>query len=74
MDPDTGHPIVNKDNALSIVKFLLTECDPTAKAADYKNMGHCIKWLGGLAGGRKWEEEMIAYDAKMRPALPEILF
>ena len=74
MDPDTGHPIMNKYTAVAIVKVLLPECDSTAKAAYYKNMGPCIKWLGSLAGGTTWEEEMIAYDAKMRPALQARLF
>ena len=74
VDPDTGHPIMNKDTAVAIVKVPLPECDPNANSAGYKNMGPCIKRLGSLAGGTTWEEEMIAYDAKRRPALPARLF
>ena len=55
VDPDTGHPIINKDTEVAIVKVLLPECDPTANASDYKNLVPCIKWLGSLAGGTTWE-------------------
>ena len=65
---------MNKDTAVAIVKVLLPECNPTAKASNYKNMGPCIKWLGSLAGCTTWDEEMIAYDAKMRPDLPARIF
>ena len=71
---DTGHPVLKKTAAVAIVRILLQECDPTAKAAGYKNMGPCIEWLGNLAAGTNWEEEMIAYDLKNRPALPARLF
>ena len=61
---------------MAIVKVLLPGIDPGAKGKDYKTMVACEKWLGDLAGGTTWVDEMKSYEAKMQDntPLPTLLF
>ena len=55
---------------MTIVKVLLPGIDPGEKGKDYKTMVACDKWLGDLAGGTTWVDEMKSYeneDAGQRP-------
>ena len=63
VDPTTGHPKLSKDAAVAIVKVLLPKIAPTEKLKDYKTMASCVKWLGELAGGTTWVDEMKALQA-----------
>jgi hypothetical protein len=45
-------------SALAIVKVLMPKVAPTLKLADYTKLKTCTKWLGELAGGTTWVDEM----------------
>ena len=53
-----GHPNLNKNAAVTIVRYLLPKVSPGASLSEYKSMGACRKWLGELAGGTTWDCEM----------------
>ena len=59
---DHNHPIVSRMSALAIVKVLMPKVAPTLKLADYTTLKTCTKWLGELAGGTTWVEEMKAME------------
>jgi cell fate (sporulation/competence/biofilm development) regulator YmcA (YheA/YmcA/DUF963 family) len=63
VDPTTGHPKLSKDASVAIVKVLLPKIAPTEKLKDYKTMANCVKWLGELAGGTTWVDEMKQLQA-----------
>ena len=65
-DTNTVNPKLGKQASVAILKVLLPGIDPGAKGMDYKIMGACVKWLGGLAGGTTWIDEMKSYEAKMQ--------
>ena len=69
-DTNTGNPKLGKEAAVAIVKVLLPGIDPGAKGKDYKTMVACEKWLGDLAGGTTWVDEMKSYEAKMQDNTP----
>ena len=64
-----GHPVLNKDDSLSIIKVLLPKIAPTEKVGDYKTMKKCNEWLGNLAGGSTWEEEMKAIETQFTESI-----
>jgi hypothetical protein len=41
---------------------LMPKVAPTLKLANYPTLKTCTKWLGELAGGRTWVEEMKAME------------
>ncbi len=55
---DHNHPIMLRMSALAIVKVLMPKVAPTLKLADYTTLKTCTKWLGELAGGTTWVDEM----------------
>ena len=57
-----NHPIMSRMSALAIVKVLMPKVAPTLKLADYTTLKTCTKWLGELAGGTTWVEEMKAME------------
>ncbi len=57
-----GYPALSKDGSVAIVKVLLPRIAPDEKVADYSTMKACIKWLGTLARGTTWEDEMKAVE------------
>ena len=56
------HPIMSRMSALTIVKVLMPKVAPTLKLADYTTLKTCTKWLGELAGGTTWVDEMKAME------------
>ena len=66
-----GHPILTKWDAISIVKVLLPKISPMEKMKDYSSLKKCTKWLGELASGTTWADEMEAMkDAYNNPHMP----
>ena len=57
-----NHPIMSRMSALAIVKVLMPKVAPTLKLADYTTLKTCTKWLGELAGGTTWVDEMKAME------------
>ena len=62
IDDATGFPKLGKDASTAIVKVLLPRIDPTGKMKDYNSMVKCVKWLGELARGTSWVEEMKQFE------------
>ena len=56
-----GYPVLSKDSSVAIVKVLLPRVAPEEKLSEYTTMKACNKWLGTLARGTSWEEEMKAF-------------
>ena len=66
-----GHPILTKRDAIAIVKVLLPKISPTEKMKDYSSLKKCTKWLGELASGTTWADEMEAMkDTYNNPHMP----
>ena len=59
---DHNHPIMSMMSALAIVKVLMPKVAPTLKLSDYTTLKTCTKWLGELAGGTTWVDEMKAME------------
>ena len=59
---DHNHPIMSRMSALAIVKVLMPKVAPTLKLSDYTTLKTCTKWLGELAGGTTWVDEMKAME------------
>ncbi len=57
-----NHPVMSRMIALAIVKVLMPKVAPTLKLADYTTLKTCTKWLGELAGGTTWVDEMKAME------------
>ena len=57
-----NHPIMSRMSALAIVKVLMPKVARTLKLANYTTLKTCTKWLGELAGGTTWVEEMKAME------------
>ena len=55
---NNGHPNLNKQASVAIVRYLLPIVAPDGNVSDYKTMASCRKWLGELAGGTTWDAEM----------------
>ena len=53
---------MSRMSALAIVKVLMPKVAPTLKLADYTTLKTCTKWLGELAGGTTWVDEMKAME------------
>ena len=70
MDTKTCNPTMGKESSVDIVKVLLPVIYPVAKGKDYRTMVACEKWLGDLAGGTTWVDEMKIYEAKMQDNTP----
>ena len=62
---ENGHPKLGKIAALAITHSLLPRCSSTEKVDDYKSMKKCTEWLGGLAGGTTWVEEMKSFEQQL---------
>ena len=43
---------------VAIVKVLMPTVVPTLKVSDFTALKSCTKWLGELAGGTTWVDEM----------------
>ena len=69
-ETNTDNPKLGKEAALDIVKVLLPGIYPEAKGKNYKTMVVCEKWLGDLASGTTWVDEMKSYEAKMQDNTP----
>ena len=63
IDPTTRHPRLSEDASVAIVKVLLPKIAPTEKLKGYKTMANCVKWLGKLAGGTTWLDEIKLLQA-----------
>ena len=57
-----NHPVMLRMIALAIVKILMPKVAPKLKLADYTTLKTCTKWLGELAGGTTWVDEMKAME------------
>jgi hypothetical protein len=55
-------PIMSRTNAVAIVKVLMPKVAPTLKLGDFTTLKSCTKWLGDLAGGTTWVDEMKAME------------
>ena len=55
-------PIMSRTNAVAIVKVLMPKVAPTLKLGDFTSLKSCTKWLGDLAGGTTWVDEMKAME------------
>jgi hypothetical protein len=55
-------PIMSKTNAVAIVKVLMPKVAPTLKLGNFTTLKSCTKWLGDLAGGTTWMDEMKAME------------
>jgi len=53
-----GYPKLGKADSKAIVKVLLARIAPNEKMSSYDSMKKCVTWLGDLAGGTTWVEEM----------------
>jgi hypothetical protein len=55
-----SHPVMTRTCVVAIVKVLMTAAAPTLKVSDFTTLKSCTKWLGELAGGTTWVDEMMA--------------
>ena len=55
-----SHPVMTRTCAVAIVKVLMPAVAPTLKVSDFTTLKSCTKWLGELAGGTTWVDEMMA--------------
>ena len=55
-----SHPVMTRTCALAIVKVLMAAVVPTLKVCDFTMLKECAKWLGEIAGGTTWVDEMMA--------------
>ena len=55
---------------MAIVKVLLPGINTGAKSKDHKTMGACVQWIGELADGTTWIDEMKSYKANMQETDP----
>ena len=54
-----GNPKLGKEDSISIVKVLLPRIAPQEKIGEYNSMSKCNEWLGSVARGTTWDEEMM---------------
>ena len=57
---EESHPVMTRTCVVAIVKVLMTAAAPTLKVSDFTTLKSCTKWLGELAGGTTWVDEMMA--------------
>ena len=57
-DDTNNGPKLSKEGSKSIVKVLLPRIVPDGKMKEYQSMKECVKWLGSIAGGTTWANEM----------------
>ena len=55
-----SHPVMSRTSAVVIVKVLMPTVAPMMKASDFRTLKSCTKWLGELAGGTTWVNEMMS--------------
>ena len=55
-----SHPVMTRTCALAIVKVLMPAVALTLKVCDFTTLKKCAKWLGEIAGGTTWVDEMMA--------------
>ena len=55
-----SHPVMTRTCAMAIVKVLMPAVAPTLKVCDFTTLKKCAKWLGEIAGGTTWVDEMMA--------------
>ena len=55
-----SHTVMTRTCAVAIVKVLMPAVAPTLKVSDFTTLKSCTKWLGELAGGTTWVDEMMA--------------
>ena len=59
-----SHPVMTRMCAVKIVKVLMPTVAPTMKVSDFTTLKSCTKWLGELAGGTTWVNEMRAFEER----------
>jgi hypothetical protein len=74
-----NHPIMSRTCALAIVKVLMPKVAPLLKLSNFTTLKSCTKWLGELAGGTTWADEMkamieIEEDDEQEELNPRLLF
>ena len=69
-DTNTRNPKLGKEASVAIVKVLLIGVDPGENGKDYKIMVASEKWLGDLAGGTTWVDDMQSYETKIQDSTP----
>jgi hypothetical protein len=60
-----NHLVMSRICAVAIVKVLMPKVAPLVKASNFTTMKNCTKWLGELAGGTSWVDEMRAIEDAM---------
>jgi hypothetical protein len=55
-----NHPIMSRTCAVAIVKVLMSKVASILKLSNLTTFKRCKKWLGELAGGTTWVDEMEA--------------
>ena len=53
-----SHPVMTRMCAVAIIKKLMPTVAPALKVSDFTMLKSCTKWLGELAGGTSWVDEM----------------
>ncbi len=59
-----SHPVMSRTCAMAIVKVLMPTVAPTMKVSDFTRLKSSTKWLGELAGGMTWVNEMRAFEER----------
>ena len=59
-----SHPVMTRTCAVAIVKVLMPTVALTMKVSDFATLKSCTKWLGELAGGTTWVDEMRAFEER----------
>ena len=59
-----SHPVMTRTCAVAIVKVLMPTVAPTMKVSDFTTLKSCTKWLGELAGGTTWVNEMRVFEER----------
>ena len=60
--------MLSKEDSVAIVKVLLPRIAREEKVGDYATTKACNEWLGTLAWGTTWEEEMKAFVDERKSA------
>ena len=59
-----SHPVMTRTCAVAMVKVLMPTVAPKMKVSDFITLKSCTKWLGELAGGKSWVNEMRAFEER----------
>ena len=65
-----GVPVLNKKDAIAIVRVLLPRIDIKKKLrmGDFTTVKDCVNWLGNIRSGTTWDEEMRAMEQEWADA------